>query len=987
MKHSDIFANIDVLPAAGNPDKVRVSMEQWVDSANALDDDLRDFILSFTHKSGGSKLLQAIFGNSQYLTHCLMNEQALVKSIFEDGFDISFFNLIEKMKYDAVVIDNTVHVMAMLRLARRRVSLLVALADITENWGLEKVTVSLSEFAEEAVGIVVRHLLQQAARRGEIELADIDNPEIGSGLVVLAMGKLGAYELNYSSDIDLIVFFDPAKLNYTGRATISRFFIKFTQEMRRILDERTKDGYVFRCDLRLRPDPGSMPVAITVQAAELYYENLGQNWERAAMIKARPIAGDRETCAYVMNFIRPYVWRRSLDFYSLQDIHSIKRQINSKVGELPENLYGHNIKLGHGGIREIEFFAQTQQLIYGGRRPVLQVSSTCDALQALVGAGEVEQEICDELTAAYCFYRKLEHRLQMIADQQTHSLPENAERMQEFAVFMGYEKTQDFIDDLKRHITRVQQHYAHLFESSPSLASTSPEAGGSLVFTGSDDDPETLKTLQKMGFGNSARVSAAIRGWHHGRYRATRTTRAREILTELMPILLGAFSETSNPDLAFTKFDEFLGKLPSGVQIFSLFYSNPGLLNLIADIMGDYPYIAENLSRSPALLDYVLAPEFYDSLPDRKRLEHSLDEHIARNARDMQDVLDITRSWTHERQFRLGVQLIKRRITTEDALSGLSVIADIVLSRLLHEISQEFEEKYGIIEGSDFAIIALGKLGSQELYFGSDLDLIFIYDVPETSPASGGKIPLTAGDYFARLSRRFINAIMALTREGRLYDIDLRLRPSGNDGPVATSLNAFGNYYDGDAWVWEYMALTRARVVAGSNDFSRRVMATIRSKLTRKWQERELTDGVLYMHEKSMREHKTDNIFDIRYVRGGLLDLEYIAHYLQLKYAAEKPNILATNTRGAIENLRDTRLMEAGDANILLDALLLYSNLQSSIRLTNFKAGQGKIPIGLQDVLTEHTGFKNGHKDFINLQKTLSHTQKQVHQLFDKLVR
>ena len=534
--------------------------------------------------------------------------------------------------------------MSALRRAKRRVALTTAVADLTGEWNLATVTTTLSEYAELALSLTTTHVLECAAEAGDISLNDSTNPEHKSGYIVLAMGKLGARELNYSSDIDLVVLYDPEITSAAKPETLPDTFVRATRQLVRIMDERTADGYVFRTDLRLRPDPGATPIAMSTHAAEAYYESVGQNWERAAFIKARPIAGDRAAGEEFLKYLRPFIWRKHLDFAAIEDIHSIKRQITAHRGGGKatigrEHLPGRNLKLGRGGIREIEFFAQTQQLIWGGRIPALRERETCKTLSQLANFDQISQETVENMIAAYEYLRRMEHRLQMVDDNQTHTLPKGDAAFSAFAAFMGYESADGMRNDLLHHLRCVERDYERLFESAPDLGGP-----GSLVFTGSDPDPDTVTTLEDMGFTDGASISFAVRGWHHGRYRAMRSARARELLTELMPRLLAALARTTNPDAAFAKFDEFLAGLPTGVQLFSLFYANPALLDLVAEIMGSAPRLASRLSHQPILLDSVLSSDFFEPLDADGDLADDL-ERMLDQATDFQDVLDFTRRW------------------------------------------------------------------------------------------------------------------------------------------------------------------------------------------------------------------------------------------------------------------------------------------------------------------------------------------------------
>ena len=542
------------LPRPAHADRCRGGLERWHEQA-ADDTDLASWAESLARDAGGRALLEAVFGNSPFLTQCLLREQRFLRGLLADGPEAGFAALLSGLRADTVTMSESAPLMRALRIAKRRAALLIGLADLCGLWDLAAVTVALSRLAETALSIAAAHLLRRAANNGDFILRHPEDPEKESGLIIIGMGKLGAFELNYSSDIDIIIFYDEEHISYTGRKSIQ--------------EERTADGYVFRSDLRLRPDPGATPPAISLTAAELYYEGFGQNWERAALIKARPVAGDRAAGEAFIRFLRPFIWRKNLDFAAIQDIHSIKRQIYAHKGGAHIAVAGHNIKLGRGGIREIEFFAQTQQLIWGGRDPQLRGCSTLGALRALSVAGHVEPVAVEELAAAYGYLRTLEHRLQMIDDQQTQTLPSDPAALRHLAIFMGHTDLDEFAATVRQWLERVEWHYARLFENAPNLGTPS----GSLVFTGGENDPETLKTLSGMGFANAEAIASTIRGWHHGRIRATRSTRARELLTELTPALLAALVKTSDHDQAFLRFDEFLSRLPAGVPLFSLFLS------------------------------------------------------------------------------------------------------------------------------------------------------------------------------------------------------------------------------------------------------------------------------------------------------------------------------------------------------------------------------------------------------------------------------
>ncbi|WP_040475683.1 bifunctional [glutamine synthetase] adenylyltransferase/[glutamine synthetase]-adenylyl-L-tyrosine phosphorylase [Paramagnetospirillum caucaseum] len=965
-------------PQIADHGRVEVGLARWREAADSQDDaELAAFMRALPAREGVGDLLRGIFANSPFLTLCLEKEPAFLRRTLEVGPDAALEALIGDLKAGLGAETDLGRLMRNLRIAKRRCSLLAALADLGGVWPLEKVTGSLALMAETAIRLGLAFLLRREAGRGNLRLAHPEDPEKGSGLIVLGMGKLGARELNYSSDIDLIIFYDHEKLVYTGKRSIQECVIALTKDLVRILDERDPDGYVFRTDLRLRPDPGSTPPAVALVAAEAYYEGFGQNWERAAMIKARLVAGDEETGAAFLRFLRPFIWRKSLDFAAIQDIHSIKRQINAHKGGRSIAVAGHNVKLGRGGIREIEFFAQTQQLIWGGRQPEMRVSGTMAALEALSAAGHVTPQVVDDMEAAYRYLRTLEHRLQMVDDKQTQTLPANPQVLAEIAAFMGAADLDSFAAELTAHLQKVEHHYAGLFEDAPPLG-----AGGNLVFTGGENDPETVHTITEMGFTNADAVCSTIRGWHHGRVRATRSTRARELLTELTPALLSALATTTAPDDAFMRFDEFLTRLPAGVPLFSLFYANPSLLELVAEIMGDAPLLAEHLARHTTTLDSVLQANFFEPLPPLDALEAELAKALS-EADDFQLVLDVTRRWANDRKFQVGVLTLRNVVEAGEAAGALSDVAGAILRQLGPKVEEEFARAHGHVAGGAWVILAMGKAGGREMSATSDLDLILVYDCPEEAEESDGTRPLAPPVWFSRLTQRMVVALTAKTGEGTLYEVDMRLRPSGNSGPIASSLEAFRRYQEEAAWTWEHMALTRARVVAGDQALAARVDAVIRDTLTRPRDRSKLLADVADMRERMAREHKAASIWEVKHLRGGLVDIEFTAQYLQLAHGPDHPEMLDSNTAEALERAAAAGVLERGDCTTLTEALRLWSAVQTVLRQT-IAGGfdEATAPRGLKDVLVRAAGMT----DFKSLTDRMEDCAAGAHEVFRRLI-
>ncbi len=970
-------------------ERAALGQERWQDAVNRCNDkSIADQSQGMKADARANNLMEAIFSYSPYLTQIIVSDPAFTCSLFHEGPKFVMKRVLEEIEAAHGDIpatnDGTAKLSKILRQAKRRASLTIALADISGEWELEQVTGALSDLAESAISTASAHLLAIAASQGAFILEDINEPEKGSGLVILGMGKLGSRELNYSSDIDLIILYDPDRINTENPEGLQNNFVRFARALVKLLEERTSDGYVFRTDLRLRPDPGATPLALSVLAAENYYESIGQNWERAAMIKARPVGGDREAGEAFLKWLTPFIWRKNLDFAAIEDIHSIKRQINAHHGDEAITLAGHNLKLGRGGIREIEFFTQTQQLIWGGKVVELRPAPTRESLAALMKFDQITETVRDDMLAGYSYLRRVEHRLQMIDDKQTHSIPEGQEEIEALAAFLEYPDVGEFENELTHHLKTVEAHYAALFQDSPSLGADD-ELSGNLVFTGGDSDPDTINTIKRLGFDNPGVVDTTVRGWHHGRYRSMRSARSRELLTELFPMLLKAIAATPDPDATFLKFDEFLSGLPSGVQLFSMFYSNPGLLDLVAEIMGGAPRLAEHLSRRPHVLESVLTPGFFDTPPSKPEMIGELDKILDRTG-NIEDVLVAARRWANDRRFQVGVLSLLSTIEQDEAAASLSDIADTALTALYDKVEEEMAAQHGCIPGSAMAILAMGKLGSREMTPESDLDLVFVYDMPENSESSDGPKPLTPGHYFARLGQRLINAITAQTSEGDLFEVDMRLRPSGTAGPIASSLDSFVQYNDEDAWTWEHMALTRARIINGPESLKAKISTVIEKTLTRKRDEEALLRDVAEMRERMLKTHQTDFIWDVKHIRGGLVDVEFIAQYLQLRHAQNHPGILDRNTKGALKKLAGDGFLNSSIAADLIEAVDLWQGLQGMLRLTIprelRKRREHEIPESLQEKLARIGGAEN----FETLKEKMSTTATTILGHFNALV-
>jgi len=884
-------------------------------------------VVALLKKAGTARFFSAVLDLSPFIREALTRHPRILDRIAAKPPEVALEDILAEISASAASEHVTeASLMTSLRVFKREAHVLIALCDLAGIFDTQATTGWLTDLAEACTGAAVRFLLLDADRAGKIELPDRNHPDKDSGWIVLGMGKFGARELNYSSDIDLIVFIDETRPAIGDPYECVETFSRLTRRLVRILQDRTGDGYVFRVDLRLRPDPGSTPLAIPVDAALHYYEGRGQNWERAAMIKARPVAGDRESGKQVLAELSPYVWRKYLDYAAIADVHSIKRQIHAHKGHGDIAVRGHNVKLGRGGIREIEFFVQTQQLIAGGRFPELRGNQTVPMLARLAERGWITEKARDALAKEYYFLRDVEHRIQMIADEQTHILPEDDEGFARVAHMMGYADTAAFSAAFLDALKVVEKHYAALFEQAPELGS----ASGNLVFTGDVDDPDTLETLAAMGYERPSDICRVIRTWHFGRYRATQSAEARERLTELTPALLKAFAETKRADEALLRFDGFLKGLPAGIQLFSLLQSNPRLLNLIVMIMSAAPRLAEIITRNPHVFDGLLDPAIFSEMPARAYLEERLRVFLG-PATDYEEVLDRLRIFAAEHRFLIGIRLLTSAIDGVRAGRAFSDLAELMIGKAFEVVEAELERRHGRVKGAKVALLAMGKLGSRELTAGSDVDLILLYEHDEETDESDGEKPLAPSQYYIRLTQRLIAALSAPTAEGVLYEVDMRLRPSGNKGPVATHIESFGKYQRSEAWTWEHMALTRARPIHGDGAFMDHIRREIDEVLSASRDVKKIAKDVREMRDLIYQEKPPADDWDFKLKPGGIVDLEFIAQFAVLANKVDrKPRPLGTEE---ILSALDPSFADPALADNLVSAHRLYTNLSQTIRL------------------------------------------------------
>ncbi|WP_294394849.1 bifunctional [glutamine synthetase] adenylyltransferase/[glutamine synthetase]-adenylyl-L-tyrosine phosphorylase [uncultured Sphingomonas sp.] len=739
--------------------------------------------------------------------------------------------------------------MAALRRERQSVALAIALADLG-GLPFEAATRALSDFAD--------HALDRAIRAAMLERMPDEPPR---GMVALALGKQGSHELNYSSDIDPILLFDPATLPHRAREEPVEAAVRIARRVVALLQEPTADGYVLRVDLRLRPASEATPLAVPIDAAIQHYESSALPWERAAFIRARAAAGDLPLGRQFLDHIRPFVWRRALDYGTIAEIRGLSRRIRSHHTQGQRPGPGFDVKRGRGGIREIEFFAQIHQLIHGGRMPALRAPATLDALQALAAAGLIPPDEAERLGNAYRFLRTIEHRLQMVGDQQTHRLPVEPAARDAAARLAGYADG----DALIAAIAPVVEHVGALYDSLDPDPAPSGQVGEDLF----------------AGFAEPARARARIAAWREGRVRTTRSEAARTALEAVLPALLRALAVAPAPDAALARFDDLVERLPSAVNLFRLLEARPGLLDQLAAILSHAPALAGELSRRAMLLDGLIDASALDPAPSVEALCHAF--AAGEQGDDYQALLDRVRARVSERRFQLGVQLVTGSAAPLAVGAGYGRVAQAAVEVMAGAAIAEFAAAHGRVPGGELVILALGRMGGGVLTHASDLDLVYLFTGDFLAESDGAR-PLGATTYFNRLGQRVTAALSVQTASGPLYPVDTRLRPSGGQGLLAVSVDSFARYQAESAWTWEHMALARARPIFGSPVARGAVQAVIDDVLARPRDHTVLVADAVKMRGEVALHKPPAGPLDVKLIEGGLVDAEFAIHLLQLAH-------------------------------------------------------------------------------------------------------
>jgi len=810
------------------------------------------------HASARQSALDRLIANAPFLARLAALYPDDVARYLDEGCDAALARLSPPPLEDDI--------MRAMRQWRGRIALLLALGDLAGEHDVATTTRLLTAFADQAC--------DAALAAAFAERVPGDAPR---GLSIIALGKLGSHELNYSSDIDPILIFDPETLPRRSRDDPDEAAVRIARRMVEILSARTADGHVLRVDLRLRPHPEVTPIVLPVNAAISYYESEALAWEQAAFIRSRASAGDRALGETFLAAIQPFIWRRSLDFRQLKEIGAMSDRIRDHFAQGQRFGPGYDLKRGRGGIREIEFFAQVHQLIYGGRDPSLRAPATVDALGALAKAGRIDADVAMQLKGHYATLRRIEHRLQMIEDQQTHSLPVQPGALDAVARLDGAADGAALLTALAPVVTEVGQCYDRLVVDRAS--------GGSLP----RDEGELATALVAAGFSSPDAALRTIAEWRGGKLRALRSSAALEALEAVLPELVKAIGAAPDPQATLVRFDTLVSGLPSAVGFFHLLAAQPDLAKIATRILSIAPTLADALGARVELIEGLIDKRAFDAPATKAELIAEWAPGLA--GLDYERLLDRVRDRVGERRFAYGVQLIAGATDPLAIACGYSELAEAALQVLADATVAEFEAAHGRVVDSELVVLALGRLGGRALTHASDLDLIYLFTGDHLAESDGPR-SLGATSYYNRLAQRATAAMSVPTAAGKLYDVDTRLRPQGAQGPLVVTLESFERYQREEAWTWEHMALLRARPVYGSDGAKAAVQRIIDELLAERREPGRLAQDAAEMRDKISQHKPPKGPLDIKGGPGGLVDLEFAMQVTQLASGqCHDPNI------------------------------------------------------------------------------------------------
>ena len=901
--------------------------------------DVSDTDAPFLSDASLSELF-TVLASSQFIAQQLQRKPYLLGELIESGdLDRPYASndLSQRLATMIAEIEDEVELAKVIRIFRQREMVRLGWRDLTGKAPLKEVVETLSELAEATVSMGLEKLYQWHCTQWGTPLNSNGQPQ---RLVVLAMGKLGAWELNFSSDIDLIFTYPEDGETSGGKrqTTHQQFFVKLGQRLIKLIDQNTGDGFVFRVDMRLRPFGDASPLAVSFDAMEHYYQTHGREWERYAMIKARPIAGNSDDCAELIERIHPFIFRKYIDFGVFESLRDMKAMI---ARESAKRGMDRNVKLGEGGIREVEFLGQAFQLIHGGREPVLQKRRILTVLEALRGLDMLPDYVVEELNAAYDFLRRVEHRLQAWADQQTQLLPDEGDEAGKvrIAFTMGYDNWDAFIKGLRFHTQKVHQHFEQILAAPQSEHEDSEESHWVAIWDGSIDLDDAISILQQSGYQQPEASYEQIRTLAESRVVQQISSTARQRLDHLIPLIFGSISQSDNCDETLKRILNIIEKIARRSAYLSLLVENPLALSQLVKLCSRSLWIADTIAANPILLDELLDPRTLYTPPTREELHNQLSNYLIHvDSDDQEGQMELLRRFKMAAVLRVAAADVMDAEPLMVVSDHLTEIAEIAVEASLDIAWQQMVKKHGVPANNQqgLGVIGYGKMGGLELGYGSDLDMVMICHPDsgaETRPQNPEQSMRPIGEmmFNLRLGQRLNHIIDTRMPSGRLYEVDSRLRPNGNSGALVAPINIFHNYLQKSAWTWELQALVRARFVAGDAALKAQ-FDTIRAEILGQKRDREnLLTEVVEMREK-MRNSlskgeaggKSDK-FDLKQDRGGIADIEFMVQYGVLGWAHSHPELLqwSDNIR-LLATMSQCEIISSDEAGLLADAYRQY---------------------------------------------------------------
>ncbi len=892
-------------------------------------------------------------GSSPFLVNLMYKSPDIVSWLFlEDGIDLS--RSAEEMQ--AAVHDTVgestdfTALQKALRCFKRSEIVRIAARDLCEMAPLEEVMRELADLASSMLQVAYEVCRRCLIRDHGVPLLREDTGDVREAeMTVIGMGKLGGRELNFSSDIDIIFFYESDRGETAGvengpggrkgGISLHVFFNKLGEMISRALSQVTEDGFVFRVDVGLRPEGKSGDMAISLRSAEIYYESWGQSWERTAMLKARPVAGSLALGEQLLKTLQPFIYRKYLDYNLIEDMKLMKQKIDASLARSREGEI--NLKLGRGGIREIEFFIQALQLVYAGKNPKLRERNSLSALDTLLAAQLLGEDDHHKLKEAYRFLRSVEHRIQVVQERQTHNLPAKEEEMLALARRSGYLRPTGlarFCEVLEEHRGHVSVIYGTLFYSSDEKLEQEVHPHILFLLDPKADSDLVKDMLMEHHFEDVERAYDNLISLRRGPVKINLTERSRRLLQKITPLMVHEIFESPDPDLALTNLERFLAVVATRSSYYALLAENRHTIKLLVSLFGMSEFLSKILISHPELLDSLVARSGSSVIKTKETMQEELASLLERSDY-FEDHLDILRRYRNEEFLRIGLNDIHGRLLQGEVTSQLSLLGEVCLATAfqlavtdLRRFGRPIWQREGHATEANLAIIAMGKLGGEELNYHSDLDIIFVYD---HQGQTDGEKQISNHEYFAKLAQKIISILTLQTREGYVYKIDTRLRPSGNAGPLVTSLDSFLNYHRTEAQVWERQALTKARVVLGDDKLAGQLYDIIRHTIYGTSIDNEGRQEIrrLRMRMENELAREKNGSYNIKTGRGGMVDVEFAVQYLQLREGRRSPELRTPSTLVALKEISTLGLLPNDSAQTLLSGYKFLRKLENRLRI------------------------------------------------------